>query len=62
MNDNREMTDAPASHIPPCTGEFVGKKMTDWCRDCEHALAVHRQDQVCSICDAIAQLRAELGL
>jgi hypothetical protein len=52
--------EAPISTTAPCDDQFAGRMMFDWCRDCGHALSVHRQDHVCSVCDAIAVLRVEL--
>jgi hypothetical protein len=55
-----ELEDSPAPAVPPCDDDFYGRMNHDWCRSCRHALAVHRADRVCSVCDALAVLRAEL--
>ena len=54
------MTDSPMSTVPPCNDSFDGRLLQDWCRDCRHALAVHRWDRVCSVCDAVAEIREYL--
>lgn len=51
----RAVTDSPAPTIPPCTDEFHGRRLEDWCHDCHHVLAVHRRDKVCSVCDGVAE-------
>lgn len=53
-----EPTAAP--EIVPCDGDFDGRFLYEMCHDCGHALAVHRRDRVCSVCQAVAQLRAEM--
>lgn len=51
------MSDAPTPDVGPCDEQFVGRILQDFCRDCGHAVAVHRWDHVCSVCEAVASLR-----
>lgn len=54
------MTARAAPEIIPCDGRFGGRLISDYCDECGHVLAAHRQDRVCSICQAVAQLHAEI--
>lgn len=42
----------------PCNDGFRDRRLSDWCRDCGHAIAVHRAGRRCSVCEVIADLRA----
>jgi hypothetical protein len=52
---------SPVSDIGPCDDQFGGRIITDFCRDCHHALGVHRQDHVCSVCEAVAGINIAIG-
>jgi hypothetical protein len=54
--------ESPPSDIGPCDDQFSGRLLQDFCRDCGHALATHRHDHVCSVCEAVADLRATVNL
>lgn len=42
----------------PCKDGFRDRRLSDWCRDCGHAIVVHRAGRRCSVCEVIADLRA----
>lgn len=48
------VVESPAPNVGPCDDSFGGRLLQDFCRDCLHAIGVHRQDHVCSVCDALA--------
>jgi hypothetical protein len=52
---------SPVSDVTPCDDSFPGRLLMDFCRDCNHAIAVHRQDHVCSVCEAVATVRVDLA-
>lgn len=48
--------------IVPCEPdvEWGGRLMQDYCGECGHSLAVHRNDHTCTVCDVFAELEARI--
>ena len=42
----------------PCNTTMVGRYISDHCDECDHVLAAHRSDRICSVCIAVAELRS----
>jgi hypothetical protein len=42
--------------IEPCTDNFDSRFGHERCNECTHVLAVHGEDKVCDICDAMEGL------
>lgn len=54
------MSEHRSPNIAPCNDSFGGRLLQDYCKDCDHALAVHRSDRVCSVCDAVAHMKVDI--
>ena len=45
-----------------CKSLQLGETLLEsWCKDCRHVVMAHRLDRICSLCEAIFQLKAALA-